>query len=192
MDSKGHDGLEPAAGAIMSDAGAITRKARAEVENVIDEVVQTIENGVSHSDDSAGFEATEADRLRADLREFAEAILEAARENTRTGIRASTDKVVDTIRRGIIHPPESAGFGPGEAEELRTHLQRFADAIVTAARTQSRTHVHAPIDQVVKTIRSGLFHVYGRASYAAITADQLEAYLETFVDAVLAVLEKSD
>lgn len=176
----------------MSDAGTITRKARAEVENVIDELVQTIENGVSHTDDTPGFEATEADQLRAHLRAFAEAILEAARENTRTGIEASTDEVVDTIRRGIIHPPEGADFGPGEAAELGGDLRGFADAIVAAARTQSRADVHAPIDQVVKTIRRGLFHVYGRAGYAAISADQLEAYLETFVDAVLTVLEHED
>lgn len=174
----------------MSDAGAITKKARAEVDNVIDELVQTIENGVSHPDGRAGFKAKEAEQLRAHLREYAEAIIDAARANTRTGIDASTDQVVDTIRKGILRPMEGAGFGAGEANELRSHLRLFADSIVTAARTQSRTEVHAPIDGVVKTIRSGLFHVYGRASYAAITADQLEAYLETFVDAVLTVLEK--
>lgn len=176
----------------MSDAGAITKKARAEVENVIDEMVQTIENGVEQPDGRAGFKAAEAEQLRAHLRGYAEAIIDAARGNTRPRIHDSTDEVVDTIGRGILHPTESAGFEAGEADELRAHLRLFADAIVNAARTQSRAEVHAPIDRVVKTIRSGLFHVYGRASYAAITADQLEAYLETFVDAVLTVLEKAD
>lgn len=176
----------------MSDAGAITTKARAEVDNVIDEVVHTIENGVDHPDGSAGFQPAEAEQLRTHLRDFAEAIIDAARDDTRTGIQAATDDAVDTIRRGIVHPPGSSGFGAGEADELRTDLRLFAESIVTAARTRTRTEVHAPIEQVVKTIRSGLFHVYGRASYAAITADQLEAYLETFVDAVLTVLEKAD
>lgn len=174
----------------MGDAGATTKKARAEVDNLVDEVVQTIQNGVTHPDGTEGFEPAEAENFRISLRVFAETIMAGARNNTRAGIDASIDEVVETIRKGVIQPSDSAGFGAGEAEELRTYLRTFADAIVTAARTHTRTEIDAAIDQVVRTIRSGLFLVYGRASYAAVTADQLEAYLETFVDAVLNVVEK--
>lgn len=175
----------------MSNAGAATQKARAEVDNLIDEVVLTIESGVSHPDGRPGFEAREAEQLKGRLRAFAEAIMAAARDNTGSDLDASVDEVVATIRNGVIQPEHGGGFGAGEAKELRDDLRMFADAVVAAARKQTREHIDASIRQVVRTIRSGLFHVYGRGSYAAITADQLEAYLETFVDAVLAVVEKT-
>lgn len=173
----------------MSNADATMKKARAEVDNLVDELVQTIQNGVTHTDGSDGFKAKEAERLRAHLRVFAETIMDAAVGNTRADFDASVDKVVETIRNGVLPPGRGAPFGADEAAELRAALRTFAEAIVTAARTRTRAETDAPIDQVVKTIRSGLFHVYGRASFAAITADQLEAYLQTFVDAVLTVVE---
>lgn len=176
----------------MSKSGATTKKARAEVENVIDELVLTIEDGVSRPDGRAGFKAREAERLRARLRSYAETIVDAARGRTGADIDASVAAVVETIGKGVSHPKEGARFGTAEAAELHGDLRMFADAIVTAAHGRARAGIDAPIDQVVKTIRSGLFSVYGRAPYAAITADQLEAYLETFVDAVLTVLEQDD
>lgn len=174
----------------MGDAGARTQKARAEVDNVIDEVVQTIENGVTHPDGSAGFEPGEADRLRARLRVFAEMIMDAARGDAGSDLDAPIDAVVETIGNGVLEPSHGSAFGPAAADELRAHFRMLADAIVAAARNDTSAELDAAIDQVVKTLRSGLFYVYGRASYAAITADQLEAYLETFVDAVLTVVEK--
>lgn len=174
----------------MGDSGAATRKARAEVDNVVDEVVQTIQNGVTHPDGTEGFEPGEAERLRAGLRAFAEAIVDAARDDVLADVDAAIDRVVETIRQGVVEPSPRGSFGPRQADRLRTHFRLFARAIVDAARTGRRGEVDAAIDAVVKTLRSGLFHVYGRASYAAITADQLEAYLETFADAVLTVIEK--
>lgn len=176
----------------MGDAGATTKKARAEVENVIDEVVLTIENGVTHPDGSAGFKPDEADRLRARLRVFAEAIMGAARGDADSELDAAIDAVVETIGNGVLEPSHGSPFGVAAADELRAHFRRLADAIVAAARDHTSPDLDAAIDQVVKTLRSGLFYVYGRASYAAITADQLDAYLETFVDAVLTVVEKDE
>lgn len=174
----------------MDDAGATTRRALAEVDNVVDELVNTIENGVTHADGTAGFRPDQAEQLRVHIREFAGAIMDIARDRSRPDLDASIDRVVKTIRNGVIQPGEGPGFGAGEADELGTELRTFADATVAAAREQSRAAVDQPIADIVKTIRSGLFLVYGRASYAAVTADQLEAYLETFVDAVLTVVEK--
>lgn len=174
----------------MADAVAVTKKARAEVENVVDELVQTIQNGVSRPNGRPGFKDRQAEQLRAHLRAFADTIMDTARENPGETVAASVDDAVDTIAKGVIHPRGSPGFGASEADELRAALRDFAAAIGTAAQTETRTPIDAAIDRVVRTIRSGLFLVYGRASYAAITADQLEAYLETFVDAVLTVIEK--
>lgn len=174
----------------MSDGGTITEKARAEVDNVVDELVRTIQSGVTHPDGSDGFDAEEAERFRAALRVFADMIMDAARGRTDVDIDASIATVVETIRRGVLAPAADAAFGTREARQLGRDLRLFADAVVHTARERSGMEVDAAIDQVVKTIRSGLFYVYGRASYAAVTADQLEAYLETFVDAVLAVVEK--
>ena len=182
----------------MSDPRTIAAKARAEVDNVIDEVVLTIENGVTRPDGSPGFEPRQADRLRATLRDYAEAILAAARQAARgepgdppgTGIGESVDPVVGAIRRGLVHPEDSSGFGPAQADEMHDSLEGFGQALVTAAADEGQADIEAPLDQVVQTIRTGLFRVYGRASYAAITGDQLEAYLATFSDAVLTVVEK--
>lgn len=174
----------------MDDAGATTRKALAEVDNVVDELVNTIENGVTHADGSAGFEPAQAEQLRLHIRQFAGAIMDVARDRARPDLDASVDRVVETIHSGVIQPGEGPGFGAGEADELRNELRAFANATLAAAREQTRGAVDRPIDEIVRTIRSGLFLVYGRASYAAVTADQLEAYLETFVDAVLTVVEK--
>lgn len=174
----------------MDDAGATIRRALAEVDNVVDELVTTIENGVTHADGSAGLEPDQAEELRVHIRQFAGAIMDLARDRERADLDPSIDRVVETIRSGVIQPGGGPGFGAGEADELRADLRMFADATVAAAREQSRAAVDRPIDEIVRTIRSGLFLVYGRASYAAVTADQLEAYLETFVDAVLTVVEK--
>jgi hypothetical protein len=174
----------------MGNAGATTRKARAEVENLIDEVVLTIQNGVTRSDGRPGFRDPEAVELRDRLRSFSEAVIATAGKDSSADLAAAVDAVVDTIRRGVIRPRGGGEFGEGEARELRTHLRRFADAIAAAAGTRDRTPIDESVGEVVRTIRSGLFYVYGRASYAAITADQLEAYLEKFADAVLTVVEK--
>lgn len=174
----------------MDDADATIRKALAEVDNVVDELVNTIENGVTHADGSAGFEQAQVEQLRVRIRQFAGAIMDLALERARPALGASIDRVVETIRTGVIQPDGGPGFGAVEADELRSGLRMFADATVAAARERTRAPVDRPITDVVKTIRSGLFLVYGRASYAAVTADQLEAYLETFVDAVLTVVEK--
>lgn len=174
----------------MDDHGATKKKALAEVDNVVDELVQAIENGVSHADGSAGFDPTQATRLRDHLREFAAAIMDLARGRDRPDLDASIDQVVDTIGNGVLQPGDGAGFGTSEARKLHADLRMFAEATVAAAREHTHGDVDEAIDAVVRTIRSGLFLVYGRASYAAISADQLEAYLETFVDAVLTVVEK--
>ncbi len=174
----------------MNDAGVVARKARAEVENVVDEVVITIQNGVTHADGSDGFDAGQAEALRERLRDFAERLLRAARNDADAGVDASIDAVVETIGKGVVPPTTVAGFEAREAEKLRSPLRLFAAAVVATARDEDRPEVDAAIHGVVRSIRSGLFYVYGRASYAAISADQLEAYLETFVDAVLTVVEK--
>lgn len=174
----------------MEDSGRTIRKALAEVDNVVDELVNTIEAGVSHADGSAGFEPEQAEQLRLHIRDFAGAIMDVARDRARPDMDAAIHRVVQTIGDGVIQPDPETGFGAGQATELGAGLRMFADATVAAAREQSRAAVDRPIDEVVRTIRSGLFLVYGRASYAAVTADQLEAYLETFVDAVLTVVEK--
>ncbi len=98
--------------------------------------------------------------------------------------------MVETIGRGVIVPPEGPGFGAEQADALRESLWRFGDAVVTASGAGRWSEVDRPVDYLVRSVRSGLFLVYGRASYAAITGDQLEAYLRTFADAVLAVVEK--
>ena len=185
----------------MNDSARDTKKARAEVENLIDEVVLTIENGVTHADGSPGFEPGEAERLRASLVDYADSILTAVRNAARgtpagddeVGIPESIDAVVETIRRGVIGPAEGADFGRAQEEELSSGFHEFARAIVTAAGKGHgrRSTIDTRVAELVRTIRSGLFHVYGRASYAAITGDQLEAYLETFADAVLTVVEKA-
>lgn len=174
----------------MGDAGTATKKARAEVDNVVDEVVLTIQNGVTHSDGTDGFDPGEAERLRDRLRALAETIVAAARLEPGADIDAAIDRVVETIRDGVIQPTDSPGFGADQADELTAHLKRFAEAIVAADGIRKHAEIDAAMDGVVRTLRSGLFLVYGRASYAAITADQLEAYLETFVDAVITVVEK--
>ncbi len=174
----------------MNNAGAVASKARAEVENVVDELVLAIQNGVTHADGSDGFDAGQAEVLRDRLREFAARVMRAARSDAEAGVDASIDAVVQTIGRGVVPPTSDTGFEDREADELRSHLRMFATALVAAAGDGNRLEVDAAIAQVVRIIRSGLFHVYGRASYAAISADQLEAYLETFVDAVLTVVEK--
>ncbi len=172
----------------MGDAGAATSKARGEVDNVVDEVVRTIQDGVTHPDGTDGFDPGEAERLRATLVEFARHIVRAARgENA--DLDGAIDQVVQTIGRGVI-PSTHGGFGTRQSDELRSRFRMFADAIVAAARTGPRTRVDPAIDPLVRTLRIGLFRVYGRASYAAITADQLTAYFETFVDTVLAVVER--
>ena len=185
----------------MNDLAVTTRKARAEVENLIDEVVLTIENGVTHADGSPGFDGREAERLRSSLVSYAESILAAARNAARgtpdsdgdAAIQESIVAVVETIRRGVIEPSEGPGFGPAQEGELTSSFHEFARAIVTGASKgpSQRGTIDARVAELVRTIRSGLFHVYGRASYAAITGDQLEAYLETFADAVLTVVEKA-
>jgi hypothetical protein len=174
----------------MGDAGTATKKARAEVDNVVDEVVLTIQHGVTHPDGTDGFDPAEAERLRDRLRTLAATIVAAARREPAADIDAALDRVVETIRKGVIHPADSPGFGADQAAELRAHLGRFAAAIVAADGERNHAEIDAAMDGVVKALRSGLFLVYGRASYAAITADQLEAYLETFVDAVITVVEK--
>lgn len=173
----------------MSDAGAATRKAHGEVENVVDEVVRTIQDGVAHPDGTDGFDAGEAERLRATLGEFARSIVRTARGES-ADLDGAIDQVVQTIGRGVIPSSTSGGFGTRQSEELRSRFRMFADAIVAAAHIGPRTRVDPAIDPLVRTLRIGLFRVYGRASYAAITADQLTAYFETFVDAVLTVVER--
>lgn len=174
----------------MDDPRATIRRALSEVDNVVDELVNTIEAGVTHADGSAGFDPARTEQLRSHIREFAGAIMDFARGRDRPDLDGSIDRAVSTIATGVIRPDSGSGFGAGEADELRGELRMFADATVAAARERSRAAVDRPIDEIVRTIRSGLFLVYGRASYAAVTADQLEAYLETFVDAVLTVVEK--
>jgi hypothetical protein len=174
----------------MDHVGVVAVKARAEVENVVDEVVLSIQNGVTHADGSDGFDPEQAEVLRDRLREFAGRVMRAARGEPEVDIYGSIDAVVETIGRGVVPPTAESGFEAREADELRSHLGRFATALVAAARDGSRLEVDAAIVEVVRTIRRGLFFVYGRASYAAISADQLEAYLETFVDAALTVVEK--
>jgi hypothetical protein len=183
----------------LSDSASVIRKARAEVENLIDDVVRTIEDGVAGPDDGPGFEPDAADALRSRLGDYAAAILDAARRAGRAeGVPAAlspeiadaVDAVVETIRRGVLHAEDAPGFGPAQAEEMRDSLERFGQAIVVAAGRGTRSGIDGPLRRFVYTIRSGVFRVYGRGSYAAITGDQLEAYLETFQDAVLTVVEK--
>jgi hypothetical protein len=173
----------------MGDAGASTTKARGEVENVVDEVVRTIQEGVTHPDGTDGFDPGEAQRLRATLGDFARGIVSAARGGG-SDIDDAIDRVVETIGRGVIHPSTSGGFGERQSDELRKRFRALADAIVETARTGARGEVDPAIDALARALRRGLFRVYGRASYAAITADQLTAYFETFVDAVLTVVER--
>jgi hypothetical protein len=182
----------------MSDTAAITRKARAELENLVDELVLTLENGLIHPDGSPGFVSRESDRLRSDLRAYAQAILAAARHVARghapdahlATLSASVDAVVETIRRGVLVSPGDPGFGTEEADTLRESLKWFGESVVTASAEGRWSGVDRPVDHLVRAVRSGVFLVYGRRSYAAITGDQLEAYLRTFADAVLAVVEK--
>jgi hypothetical protein len=177
----------------VSASHAAVTKARAEVETLVDELVQTIEHGVVHPDDRPGFRTPEAVQLRADLRDYADATLAAARRTGgRNAIQASVHASVDTIRRGVIHPEDGPGFGSAQAEELSRGLLGFADAIVEGAAEEGGAEIDASIERVVRSIRRGLFRVYGRASYAAISGDQLAAYLQTFVDAVRTVLETDE